>query len=73
VKTFEQWRWTMGARDALFAGPGTSANHWAGSRKGFIGNQQVDAVQKQGSWYAINPLTQRPEGSPLERFVPQAS
>ncbi|WLH70869.1 hypothetical protein [Pseudomonas sp. FP2309] len=73
VKTFEQWRWTVGAHDTLFAPSSASDSQWAGSRKGSIGHQQVHAIQKSGYWYAINPLTQRPEGTPLEQFIPQAN
>ncbi|MFN3355658.1 MAG: hypothetical protein ACK418_06565 [Pseudomonas sp.] len=73
VKTFEQWRWTMGACDAFFVDSSALDSQWAGSRKGSIGNQQVNAVQKKGLWYAINPITHRPDGIPLEGFIPQAS
>ncbi len=72
VKMFEQWRWTSGAIDTLFSGGGGSANQW-GARKGFSGNQQVEAVEKNGLWYRVNTLSRRPEGAPLEQFIPDKS
>ncbi|OPA86770.1 hypothetical protein BFW87_24590 [Pseudomonas fluorescens] len=73
VKTFEQWRWTLGARDTLFAGSSRSASQWPGARMGASDNREVLAVEKNGAWYAINPISGKPEGAPLERFTPQAA
>ena len=72
VKTFEQWRWALGARDTLLAGEGRSPSQWPGARMGASADREVLAVQKNGAWYAINPLSGKPEGTPLERFTPEA-
>ncbi|MGY1917692.1 hypothetical protein ACW9IF_02120 [Pseudomonas tolaasii] len=72
VKTFEQWRWALGARDTLLAGEGRSPSQWPGARMGASADREVLAVQKNGAWYAINPLSGKPEGAPLERFTPEA-
>lgn len=67
VTTFEQWRWLSGASDSVF---GNRRKNFPGARKGFSGGQEVLAVQKNGSWYAINPVSHKPEGTPLEHFRP---
>lgn len=67
VKVFEQWRWTVGAVESMSGGQ--SSAPLPGARKGFIGTQEVLAVQKNGAWYAVNPASQKPEGTPLEQFT----
>lgn len=67
VKVFEQWRWTVGAVESMSGGQ--SSAPLPSARKGFIGTQEVLAVQKNGSWYAVNPFSQKPEGTPLEQFT----
>ncbi|WP_294737567.1 hypothetical protein [uncultured Pseudomonas sp.] len=73
VKMYEQWRWSVGAESAFAAGPGGTAGQWPGARKGFSANGEVDAIQKNGSWYEINPMSHRPEGAPLEQYTPTLS
>lgn len=70
-KIFEQWRWTAGAWDTSFSGGARTINQFPGARKGFSGTKEVVAVQKHGSWYAINPASHRPDRTPLEHFKPQ--
>lgn len=67
VTTFEQWRWLSGASDTVF---GNQGKDFPGARKGLSGRQEILAVQKNGSWYAINPISHKPEGTPLEHFRP---
>lgn len=71
IKAFEQWRWTVGAWEMPFADPSESKdNLWPGARKGLSGSREVFAVQKNGSWYAISPVSHKPQGAPLEHFTP---
>ncbi|WP_256585938.1 hypothetical protein [Pseudomonas sp. ICMP 460] len=72
VKAFEQLRWSLGAWDTV-QGTHQPDSQWPGARKGLSANQEVIAVQKNGSWYAINPVSHRPEGVPLEQFTPESS
>lgn len=65
-----QWKWTLDASGTQFARP--SDGKFPGARKGFSGKKQVLAVQKNGSWYAINPISNRPEATPLEQFTPES-
>ena len=67
VTTFEQWRWLSGASESVV---GNRGKNFPGARKGLSGSQEVLAVQKNGSWYAINPVSHKPEGTPLENFKP---
>ena len=70
AKAIVQWKWTLDASGTQFARP--SDGQFPGARKGFSGKKQVLAVQKNGSWYAINPISNRPEATPLEQFTPES-
>ncbi|WP_421555946.1 hypothetical protein [Pseudomonas kitaguniensis] len=72
IKASEQLRWTLGAWDTL-DGSSQAESAWPGARKGWSGNQEVTAVEKDGVWYAINPFSHRPGGLPLQEFTPESS
>ena len=68
AKVVEQWKWITGALETIQGAQSSGA--FPGARKGYIGSQEVYAVQKNGKWYAINPTNRKPEGTPLAQFSP---
>ena len=73
---FEKCRWGLGMYETLAPNAaGQAGNSYPGSQLGFSQNCALYAVQKDARWYAIDPITREPTGSPLEDFqsdsVPQ--
>lgn len=70
---FEKCRWGVGVYETL----GTQAvgqvrDRHPGSTVGMSQNCALYAVQIDAKWYAIDPVTQQPAGTPLEDFTPDA-
>ncbi|MGH2423644.1 hypothetical protein EJ576_09215 [Pseudomonas sp. C 49-2] len=65
---FEKCRWGIGAYNALSPLPESRA--YPGSQMGASQNQPLSAVKLGVDWYAIDPITQKPTGTPLEHFTP---
>lgn len=67
---FEKCRWSLGAYSELVASSTTDA--YPGSRQGVSRGQALRAVFLDATWYAIDPLTRKPIGTPLADFTPDA-
>lgn len=65
---FERCRWGVGVYDTLSGMPAASA--YPGSRLGVSQQCSLYAVQQGAAWYAIDPLTHKPTGTPLADFKP---
>jgi len=65
---FEKCRWAVGVQGCLFPGGIRSFRAVSGARTGNVGALEVQAIQKNAGWYAINPSTGEPEGAPLKHF-----
>lgn len=65
---FEKCRWGVGLYSELSASPTIVAD--PGGRQGVSQGQALRAVLLDSAWYAIDPLTHKPTGTPLADFTP---
>ncbi len=65
---FEKCRWAVGVQGCLFPGGVRSFRAVSGVRTGNVGALEIQAIQKNAGWYAINPSSGEPEGAPLKHF-----
>ncbi|MGU3305543.1 hypothetical protein ACLBW8_04625 [Pseudomonas sp. M5A4_2d] len=70
---FEKCRWGLGVYDTLYPQPvGQETSMYPSSQLGVSQNCALRAVQIDTLWYAIDPVTHRPTGAPLEDFTPDS-
>ncbi|NWC88684.1 hypothetical protein HX793_09385 [Pseudomonas reactans] len=67
----ERVRWGLGAYGQM--GANLDTEPYPGSRLGVSQNRMLYAVQEGGEWFAIDPVTRTPTGTPLRDFKAEAS
>ncbi|NVZ21505.1 hypothetical protein [Pseudomonas costantinii] len=70
---FEKCRWGLGVYDTLApVAAGQAASAYPERRVGVSQSCALYAVQVNGNWYAIDPVSRKPTGAPLADFKPDA-